>query len=57
VIAIGPDGTAYAARFRSYGPTGRSELGQVVPVNLATGRSGKAISLGDAQADQVVFAP
>jgi DNA-binding beta-propeller fold protein YncE len=57
VIAIGPDGTAYAARIRSYGRTGRSELGQVVPVNLATGRSGKAISLGDAQADQVVFAP
>jgi DNA-binding beta-propeller fold protein YncE len=57
VIAIGPDGTACAARIRSYGRTGRSELGQVFPVNLATGRSGRAISLGDAQADQVVFAP
>jgi DNA-binding beta-propeller fold protein YncE len=57
LIAIGPDGTAYAARFRSYGRTGQSELGQVVPVNLATGRIGKTISLGDAQADQVVFAP
>jgi sugar lactone lactonase YvrE len=57
VIAIGPDGTAYATRFRSYGRTRRSELGQVIPVNLATGRIGTAISLGDAQADQVVFAP
>jgi DNA-binding beta-propeller fold protein YncE len=57
LIAIGPDGTAYAARFRSYGRTGQSELGQVVPVDLATGRIGKTISLGDAQADQVVFAP